>query len=46
MHGPGTRRRAAGAELIETKGGHHFDGDYAKAAEAIWERLESAKPVP
>ena len=34
------------AQRIALDGGHHFDGDYAKAAEAIWERLESAKPVP
>ena len=34
------------AQRIALDGGHHFDGDYAKAAEAIWERMESAKPVP
>ncbi|MBQ0823717.1 virulence factor family protein [Microvirga terrae] len=30
-------------QRIELDGGHHFDGDYAKAAEAIWGRL---KPIP
>jgi type IV secretory pathway VirJ component len=28
------------AQRVELEGGHHFDGDYAKAAEAIWERFQ------
>lgn len=33
------------AERLPLDGGHHFDGDYTKAAEAIWRRMqgESAK---
>jgi len=34
------------AQRVALEGGHHFDGEYEKAAEAIWERLENAKPVP
>jgi type IV secretory pathway VirJ component len=35
----------AGAELIETKGGHHFDGDYQALARRIIEGLERRKRV-
>lgn len=31
------------AQRIALEGGHHFDGDYTKAAEAIWTRLQSAR---
>jgi type IV secretory pathway VirJ component len=31
------------AQRIALEGGHHFDGDYSQAAEAIWARF---KPVP
>ncbi|MBB4040109.1 type IV secretory pathway VirJ component [Microvirga flocculans] len=31
------------AERVALEGGHHFDGDYTKAAEAIWTRLN---PTP
>lgn len=31
------------AQRVALEGGHHFDGDYGKAAEAIWERLN---PTP
>ena len=30
------------AQRVALDGGHHFDGDYGKAAEAIWERLRAA----
>lgn len=34
------------AERVSLDGGHHFDGDYRKAAEAIWRRFESNNQVP
>ncbi len=34
------------AERIALEGGHHFDGDYSKAAEAIWMRMSSSNPLP
>ncbi|MGX1305362.1 type IV secretory pathway VirJ component [Amorphus suaedae] len=34
------RLAGSGAELIETKGGHHFDGDYPKLASLILEGLK------
>jgi type IV secretory pathway VirJ component len=34
------------AERVALEGGHHFDGDYSKAAEAIWGRLRSNDRVP
>jgi type IV secretory pathway VirJ component len=30
------------AQRVALEGGHHFDGDYSKAAEAIWGRLNPA----
>lgn len=30
-----------GAQRVSLEGGHHFDGDYAKAAEAIWDRIQN-----
>jgi type IV secretory pathway VirJ component len=41
-----TAPELGGAERIALEGGHHFDGDYSKAAEAIWRRLGSNVPVP
>ncbi|RDI60792.1 virulence factor family protein [Microvirga subterranea] len=40
-----TAPELAQAERLPLEGGHHFDGDYTKAAEAIWRRMqgESAK---
>ncbi|WP_052955005.1 AcvB/VirJ family lysyl-phosphatidylglycerol hydrolase [Microvirga vignae] len=32
------------AQRIALEGGHHFDGDYTKAAEAIWARLQNVSP--
>ena len=32
------------AQRIALEGGHHFDGDYIKAAEAIWARLQNGNP--
>ncbi|ANY77138.1 hypothetical protein BB934_01980 [Microvirga ossetica] len=32
------------AQRIALEGGHHFDGDYTKAAEAIWARLQNGSP--
>jgi type IV secretory pathway VirJ component len=32
------------SQRIALEGGHHFDGDYAKAAEAIWTRLKTRNP--
>jgi type IV secretory pathway VirJ component len=29
-----------GAQRVALEGGHHFDGDYTKAAEAIWTRMQ------
>jgi type IV secretory pathway VirJ component len=34
------------AERVALQGGHHFDGDYSKAAEAIWKRLGSNGQIP
>ncbi len=34
------------AERIALDGGHHFDGDYSKAAEAIWRRFGSNNQAP
>lgn len=34
------------AERIALDGGHHFDGDYSKAAEAIWKHFRSNNQVP
>lgn len=34
----------SGGELIELEGGHHFDGDYAKPADAILRRLGMPRP--
>jgi type IV secretory pathway VirJ component len=34
------------AERVALEGGHHFDGDYSKAAEAIWRRMGSPVPTP
>ena len=38
-------RVLAGAELIETEGGHHFDGDYRALAQRIIEGYERRKQV-
>lgn len=35
-----------GAQRIPLEGGHHFDGDYAKAAEAIWTRFQNGPAAP
>jgi type IV secretory pathway VirJ component len=32
------------AQRVALEGGHHFDGDYTKAAEAIWARLQNGSP--
>jgi type IV secretory pathway VirJ component len=32
------------AQRVALEGGHHFDGDYSKAAQAIWERIQEGKP--
>jgi type IV secretory pathway VirJ component len=34
------------AERIALDGGHHFDGEYAKAAEAIWRRFGDSQQTP
>jgi type IV secretory pathway VirJ component len=41
-----TAPELGGAERVALEGGHHFDGDYSKAAEAIWRRLGSNVPLP
>jgi type IV secretory pathway VirJ component len=41
-----TASELSGAERIALDGGHHFDGDYSKAAEAIWRRFESNNRTP
>jgi type IV secretory pathway VirJ component len=38
-----TASELGGAQRVALEGGHHFDGDYSKAAEAIWARLN---PTP
>ncbi|EIM27843.1 virulence factor family protein [Microvirga lotononidis] len=38
-----TAPELGGAQRVALEGGHHFDGDYGKAAEAIWTRM---KPTP
>jgi len=35
-----------GAQRIPLEGGHHFDGDYSKAAEAIWARFQGKPAAP
>ena len=37
-----TRPELQGAALVETKGGHHFDGDYAALARTILKGLDGA----
>jgi type IV secretory pathway VirJ component len=37
-----TAPELAEAERLPLEGGHHFDGDYTKAAEAIWRRMQDA----
>ncbi|HVL21801.1 MAG TPA: AcvB/VirJ family lysyl-phosphatidylglycerol hydrolase, partial [Amaricoccus sp.] len=37
---------AAGAEIIETKGGHHFDGNYQALADAILAGLDRRRAPP
>lgn len=34
------------AQRVALDGGHHFDGDYTKAAEAIWERMKGGDRMP
>lgn len=34
------------AERVALEGGHHFDGDYSKAAEAIWKRFGATVQNP
>jgi type IV secretory pathway VirJ component len=34
------------AQRIALEGGHHFDGDYSKAAEQIWERMQGKSLTP
>jgi type IV secretory pathway VirJ component len=38
-----TAPELAQAERLPLEGGHHFDGDYTKAAEAIWRRMQSER---
>jgi type IV secretory pathway VirJ component len=37
-----TAPELAEAERLPLEGGHHFDGDYTKAAQAIWRRMQDA----
>jgi len=34
------------AQRIALEGGHHFDGDYTKAAEAIWQHIQEGSSTP